>query len=285
MKHFTSVLSLILLLAATTAFGQFTTKSTQANPAGFLNTSATAQSKQGWIGIGTTTALPNGPLAPVDVRSGITVADSLKVLGNAFVTSKAVIGGSSLPTVDGLKIMNGTIRIASQAVNPLAGTSNKKRLCINPYGKLDTCDNSYPGERVGLDLCTNITGTQVAWNHPPGNGTKTAFFYYEQGSGAHIIVHDPDGDRVCTRAGYACVDGLDNDNDGYTDAADGNCYDNVISGGAVPNGHTVVNKQSAPLSGNTAAINTFIGKITTPTIKLGDRYFKFNPTKVVIAVH
>jgi cysteine-rich repeat protein len=260
-------LALILLLLGGTVFAQnFTTSSSQANPAGFLSTSADAQSRQGWMGIGAPSAFSNGPAAPVDVRGLITAADSLQVLGNMFIANKAAIGGT-LPSGDGLKISGGTIRIAGLSYTPATAGSVKKRLCLNPLGKVVTCTTG--DDTAVRDLCTNITGYQLA----------LPYTYYEQGTGQKVVVNDPNTDGVCTRIDIVCSDGIDNDNDGYIDAADGNCYDNVIAGGTPPNGHTVVNKQSAPLSGNNIIAGVFTAAINSPTIKIGDRYFVYNPYK------
>lgn len=260
-------LALILLLISGTVFAQnFTTISSQANPAGFLSTSADPQSRQGWMGIGATSAFSNGPAAPVDVRGLITAADSLQVLGNMFIANKAAIGGT-LPSGDGLKVSNGTIRIAGLSYTPATAGSVKKRLCINPLGKVVTCATG--DDTAVKDLCTNITGYQPS----------LPFTYYEQGTGQKVVVNDPNTDGVCTRIDTVCSDGVDNDSDGYIDAADGNCYDNVIAGGTAPNGWTVVNKQSTPISGNNTTAGVFTAAISNPTIKIGDRYFKFNPSK------
>jgi cysteine-rich repeat protein len=266
MENTTKPLIILLLCISATALAQsFPTSHGTANTKSFINNTTTIQSRQGWIGIGNGVSNTTGPLGTVEVRSAdntlITVSDTLKVLGNTFIATKAAIGGT-LPTTNGLKVSNGTIR-----VSPLGGYG-KKRICMKSDGVLERCSNT---ETLPTDLCTNITGEQSA----------LPYTYYEEVTGSKVIVNDPNNDGICTRIGSPCSDGIDNDGDGFIDTNDGNCYDNVVGGGTstAPNGYTVVNKQSAPLSGSTAAINAFVSKIGTPTIKIGDRYFKYNPTK------
>lgn len=138
-------------------------------PLSFLDTSATAQSKQSWLTLGTTPSV--NPLGSLDV-AGTTVTTYLKVIGTMWANGKLKVGGTTLPTGSDPKLVVAGSYARSSA---LAGTGDRP-VCADQTGLFKICDSpAQTNGTCGPKSGTVQTGLTQASSGLCATGTVTGF--------------------------------------------------------------------------------------------------------------
>lgn len=130
-------LGLAIAIIATQAYAApfVPTNNSNPEPLKFLDVSSTNQSKQGWLGLGSSGTY--NPLAVLDVKN-TTFADALSVIGKAWFAGNVLVGYTSIPSSITNKLMvdQGLIRSTN-----LVGTGDRPA-CSDANGKFIACTNT-----------------------------------------------------------------------------------------------------------------------------------------------